>query len=386
MHIKTVCLLLVFIFMFFGCGTKPDEGVEIVEIEGVRHVINPNTPLKGTILLDLEKTFEIDPYEQEEVALKVVRYQRDTDGEILMFDPNQAEVHRFSGKGEYLGNLVRSGQGPGEFTRAQGLKAYFLNGQIWATSLFKIARFDKQGNLLEDKKLPLGAFHVIDVLVDESHYIALNSETTDEGRKRSVVLVDFSGEERSEEVEFYGTIQEWMITDPVQNRSFGASGITPGILYAFNKSTKCLAVGLNMDYQITVKDLQGQTLYVVERPIQHVHLSIEDKKKLINWDPEVEFKKWQLSVYPDTMAAIREITALPRGYTAVARITGPGETELDVFDPDGQYVYILKTEPGISLDRAEFYDFGFGKLEEQEDLWVYVEYRINNLPEIFKND
>ncbi len=190
-----------------------------------------------------EKTFEIDPYEQEEVALKVVRYQRDTDGEILIFDPNQAEVHRFSGKGEYLGNLVRSGQGPGEFTRAQGLKAYFLNGQIWATSLFKIARFDKQGNLLEDKKLPLGAFHVIDVLVDESHYIALNSERTDEGRKRSVVLVDF-----------YGTIQEWMISDPVQNRSFGATGATPEILYAFNKSTKWVAVGLNMEYKITVKD------------------------------------------------------------------------------------------------------------------------------------
>ena len=375
--------LLILMLIFSGCGEKAEKAVEIVEIEGVRHVKNPDNPLKGTILLDLEKTLEIDPYEPEEVALKVVRYQRDVDGEILLFDPNQAEVHRFSGKGEYLGNLVRAGQGPGEFTTFQGLKAYFLNDQIWATSLFKVAKFDKQGNLLEDKKLPAGAFHVIDVLVDESHYIALSSERTEEGSKRSVVLVDFSGEKRFEKVEYYSTIQEWTITDPVLNRSFNASGVTPEVLYAFNRDTKTVAAGLNMDYQVIVKDLQGETLYVIERPMQPVHLDTEDKKSLIKWDPNVEFKKWQLSAFPNTMAAIMEIKALPRGYTAVSRIAGPFEVEVDIFDPEGKYVYILKTDPDVSLSGAEFYDFGFGKLEERDDLYVYVEYRIKNLPEIF---
>ena len=83
------------------------------------------------------------------------------------------------------------------------------------------------------------------------------------------------------------------------------------------------------------------------------------------------------------MAAIKEIKALPNGYMAVSRITGPDETEVDVFDPDGKYVYILKTEQDVSLDKAEYYDFGFGELEERDDLYVYVEYRIKNLPEIF---
>lgn len=386
MYKKMLYPLFILIFTFFSCGKKAEKSVQIVEIEGIRHVINPGAPLKGTVLLDLEKTLEIDPYEHEDVALKVVRYQRDMDGEILMFDPNLAEVHRFSGDGKYLGNLVRAGQGPGEFTKFQGLKAYFLNGQIWATSLFKVARFDKQGNLLEDKKLPLGAFHVIEVLVDENHYIAMNSERSDEGQKRSVVLVDFSGEERRTQVEYYGTVQEWMINDPVQNRSFGLTGITPEILYAYNKATESVAVGLNMEYKITVKDLWGQTLHVIERPVQAVHLSIEDKKKLIKWEPDNEFMKWQLSVLPDTMAAIQEIKALPQGYLAVSRITGPGEAEVDVFDPDGKYMYILKTEQGVSLKGAEYYDFGFGKLEERDDLSVYVEYRIKNLPEIFRKN
>lgn len=233
--IKISYPLFILIFTFFGCGKKAEKRVQIVEIEGVRHVINPGTPLKGTILLDLEMTLEIDPYEQEDVALKVVRTQRDRDGEILMFDPNLAEVHRFRGDGEYLGNLVRAGQGPGEFTKFQGLKAHFLNGQIWATSLFKIAKFDKQGNLSEDKKLPLGAFYVIDVLVDDSHYIAQNVKTEKEGQLRSIILVDFSGEERRTQVEYYGTVQEWMIVDPAQNRSFGLTGILKNGSFPFSR-------------------------------------------------------------------------------------------------------------------------------------------------------
>lgn len=371
------------ILFFSGCGKKPDERAAIIEVEGIRHVLNPGTPLKGTIILNLEKTLEIDPYEHEEVGLKLIQFQKDRDGEIIMFDPNLAEAHRFSGNGEYLGNLVRAGQGPGEFTTFQGFQAYFVDGQIWATSLFKTARFDKQGTLLEDKKLGAGVFHVIEVLVDASHYIAQDIKTGEEGERRSVVLVDFSGQERRKKVEYFSALQEWAITDPASRRAFSDPRVTPEILYAFNKASGSVAVGLNMEYKITVENLQGQIQYVIERPAEPVHLGLEDKKKMIRWKPENEFQEWQLSVFPSTAAVIRAITALPKGYLAVSRVTGPDETEVDVFDPEGNYVYILKTEGGISLDRARFYDFGFGKLEERNDLYVYVEYRIRNLPEIF---
>ena len=184
-----------------------------------------------------------------------------------------------------------------------------------------------------------------------------------------------------------GRDQSFWSTFPVKKgRTFNASGVTPEILYAFNEDTKNIAVGLNMEYKIAVKNLQGQTQYVIERPMQHVHLNIEDKKKLIKWDPSIDFKKWQLSVFPDNMAAMKGIYSLPNGYLAVSRISSPDETEIDVFDPEGKYIYILKTEQGVSLDGAEFYDFGFGKLEERDDLSIYVEYKIKNLPEIFRDN
>jgi hypothetical protein len=56
-----------------------------------------------------------------------------------------------------------------------------------------------------------------------------------------------------------------------------------------------------------------------------------------------------------------------------------------VYDPEGKYVYIIKAPEDISLDRLAFYEFGFGIQEERDEMPVYMEYRIKNLPEIFGN-
>jgi len=91
-----------------------------------------------------------------------------------------------------------------------------------------------------------------------------------------------------------------------------------------------------------------------------------------------------LSVYPDTLVSIKQLKILPGGYLAVYRISGPKVIEIDVFDNEGKYLYVLKPPAGISLENAEFYDFGFATMEMTEDEFqVYVEYKITNLPDIF---
>jgi len=90
-----------------------------------------------------------------------------------------------------------------------------------------------------------------------------------------------------------------------------------------------------------------------------------------------------LDAYPDTIVAIKSVKALPRGYLAVYRVTGAKMFEIDVYDPEGKFVYILKVPDEISMEDAIFYDFGFATLENRDDFRFYVEYRIINLPEIF---
>lgn len=58
----------------------------------------------------------------------------------------------------------------------------------------------------------------------------------------------------------------------------------------------------------------------------------------------------------------------------------------DVFDPEGKYTYVIKEPEGISLEQVQFYSDGFAKIETTEDgFQIYVEYKIKNLPEIFRN-
>jgi len=378
-------IALILLLILVGCKGEKKDQVQINVIDGIRHIMNPQAPLKGTILLEVEKTLEINPYEHEEVGMRFFYSARDKDGEITLFDSNNAEAHRFNENGEYLGNLIRIGQGPGEFQKFHGLQIYFLNNMIWATSTIKIAKFDKEGNLIDEKKLLSRAFGYIMTLVDENRYIARKSEWTDQGQLREIILVNFSGEESRMEAKYFNATEEWLIEDRENRRAFNDLWATPSIKYDYNPYTQTIAVGLNKEYKITVKDLQGNTLYIIERPYQRVNLSLEEKKKITDWKPDSDFHKWKLSMYPDTLAAIKDIKTLPKGYLAVYRISGAGNFEIDVYDPEGKYVYIIKAPEDISLERPAFYEFGFGIQEERDEMPVYLEYRIKNLPEIFGN-
>ena len=71
---------------------------------------------------------------------------------------------------------------------------------------------------------------------------------------------------------------------------------------------------------------------------------------------------------------------------AVYRVSGVKICEVDVFDQEGRFVYIMKAPEEVSLEGAKFYNFGFAIKETQEDgLEVYAEYKIKNLPDIFRN-
>ncbi len=67
----------------------------------------------------------------------------------------------------------------------------------------------------------------------------------------------------------------------------------------------------------------------------------------------------------------------------VYRVIGLKRTELDVFDSDGRYLYVLLTPVDLRTSWLRFFSTGFGTIEQDGDYSVYREYRIKNLPEIF---
>jgi len=162
-----IFILILWLFVYLGCGGNGNrEGIEINNIDGVVHIRNPGKPLKGIVLLGIEKYLEINPYQFEEVGLRGFYFVRDTDGEVILFNSNITEAQRFNHEGEYLGSLVRKGQGPGEFPDRSGFKVCFMNKQIWATGNLKLAKYGKDGRFLSEKKLGYRP----EVLVDDNRF------------------------------------------------------------------------------------------------------------------------------------------------------------------------------------------------------------------------
>ena len=374
--LSTVLFLFVFI-MLVSCGKQKAEWKgTIEEVDGVTVVKNPEIPIKGTIILEVEKILEINPYDHQDIGIQIWSSAKDKDGEVILYDLNKPEAYRFSSKGEYIGSLIREGQGPGEFQPFHSLKIFFINNQIWATSVMKLAKFDKKGEFLEEQKLNASP----DFFVDESRYITLKRQWSKEGQSGRVTLVNLA---TKEDIVFFEAIREWIIRKGTS--AFNDSWATPSIHYAFCPFSDRVFVALNEEYKIFVYDLEGKVIQIIERPYKYVKVNLEDKKKLLPWAAKEESWKWALSAYPDTLAAVRDLAVLPKGYLAVFRIVGPKKFEIDVYGLDGKLVYILKLPEGITLESAKFYDFGFAIKETKEDgLEVYAEYKIKNLPDIFK--
>ena len=150
---RQVLFLVLILILFSHCQTERTKVERIME-DGVLHIKNPESPRKGTIALELEKIREIDPYRHEEVGMSLVFSERGETGEVILFDPQKAEAHRFNPEGEYLGNFIRIGQGPGEFQEYHGVHPNFIDGKILVTSSIKMAWFTKEGEYLYALQVP----------------------------------------------------------------------------------------------------------------------------------------------------------------------------------------------------------------------------------------
>jgi len=371
----SVVLFLSVFMMLVSCKKQKAEWKgTIEEKDGVTVVKNPEFPIKGTIILEVEKTLEINPYDHHDIGIRNFSSAKDKDGEVILFDSNKAEAHLFNSKGEYIGSLIRRGQGPGEFQQFQGLRIFFLNNQIWATSMVKLAKFDKKGEFLEEQRLDRSPYF----FVDESRYLTLKRQWKEEGQLRRVTLVNLA---TNKDIVFFEAVREWLIRKGTG--AFNDSWATPSIYYAFCPFNDRVFTALNEEYNIYVYDLEGKMIQIIERPHQKVRVNTKDKELLMDWALRNESSRWIIDAYPDTLAAIRDLAVLPKGYLAVYRIVGPKKFEIDVYEPDGKYVYILKLPEEATLERAKFYDFGFTTQMTRDDFPVYCEYTIKNVPEIF---
>ena len=258
-----LCPILIILFTLFGCGKKAKDRIRIVMIEGIKHVQNPENPIKGIVHLDVEKVFEINPYQYEEVSLKFVRFIRGADGTVILFDGNSSnvEAHIVSSDREYLGRFLRLGQGPGEFPQFSGLRFYLKSDEIIVSGGRKLAIFDKSGNFIAENKMEFS----LDIFLDIDRYFIYETRGQLEDRHEKIILKERIGEESSDfkDTLFFEAKNVGMIYTATV--AFADSWATPRIAYSLDHKEQRFYVALNTEYKNFVKNLKGKILHVIEK-------------------------------------------------------------------------------------------------------------------------
>jgi hypothetical protein len=378
-------LLFFTLFLVFISEDCKKRGITTEIIDGVKHVHNPAEPLKGTIDLEVEETLRIDLADQQAEDLFVfLRFWKGPRGNVYLYDWTKKRVQVFDAEGEYLGAFGRIGQGPGEFPQYSSFSLSFTKeGEIWAIGGGKIARFDMERNFLGEIKPFVG--HSSTMFLDEERYLAERSHWEGEGRdSHRWTIISYMDRRLKDPDKILFDYQKAKDVGMIQkgNSAFSDYWATPNLYWFYDGYKKRVFTVLNTEYKISAHDLSGENFFVFDKAHKNVSPSPEELEAFLKEDRK---NAWKLifDLYPDELCAIRNIKCLPKGYVAVYVITGLGTFNIDVYDPEGRFLYVLNPPQGISLEHAEFSDFGLALREEKEDRDVYVEYRVKNLPEIF---
>jgi hypothetical protein len=368
------------IILLAAAVVAAQEKTEFKTIDGVPHALNPAKPLKGTITLEVERTRTINPYDQPDVSLRMTLFSRDAAGNVMLYDPNGAEGHRFDASDKYLGLVTKKGQGPGEFSPMQVYRALFIDPGIWVFGGMKVAHFDDSGTLLKERTLKNRFYGP----VDAGHFFTETvSWDSQKKQARTLKLAAFDMEGAESTVDLLSAENIGMIMNPNGQGGIGEGWATPNFYYTADPERQRIFYGLNQEYKIRVKDYAGKDLLVIERPCERVKIGRKDIEVLVPFAAKEERLKWVFSAFPDRLAAIKEIRSLPKSYLGVFRITGANKIELDIFDGEGRYIYAVIVPPDVRTDYLKFFPTGYGTIEQDGDYYVYREYRIKNLPEVF---
>jgi hypothetical protein len=357
------CLIVAGIFLYAA-----QEKVEVKIVDGVTHILNPAKPLKGTVKLEVERTRTINPYDQPDVGLRMVYFCRDTAGQVVLYDPNGAEAHRFAPDGTYLGLLTKKGQGPGEFSPMQGYYVNFYEPDIWVFGGTKAARFDGQGRFVKDKVLSKRYY----AGVEANRFLTVDSRRNEKKDQSSTLkLIEFSMDGEEKAVDLLQAENIGMIRNPNGQGGFGEGWGTPNFYYAADPGNKRILCGLNTEYKIQVKDYTGKNVLVIQKAYDPIKAKRADVERMMSWALKNESSKWMIAAYPDRFIAITNIRLLPKGYLAVFRVSGPGKFEIDVFSPKGECLYALIPPTDVKMDKAYFFSSGFATVEQDGDYSVY---------------
>jgi len=271
---------LLVLSLFFALGISAQQKARIVEIDGVRNIQNPGTPAKGVILLDVEKRMGIDPFNNTEVDLKWINSVRMDDGRVILFDVNRSKAYLFSPDGKLLKDLVRNGEGPGEFPAQRVLYVHPVEEHIFITGGRKLAKFDTQGVFIEDLRIDDTTM----TFIDEKTYVTIARDRPNADREipKKAVKKEIHGSGNIiEGPVFKEGLYRDTIRNPENTGGFSDDLSMPSLVYAYDPLLKRIYVVEKAGCSIEAFDLSGKKRFISTTPFNSYKISRKEVEEML---------------------------------------------------------------------------------------------------------
>jgi hypothetical protein len=333
------CAIAFLTALGFGQASPAGWKGTIAVENGVKTIKNPAAPLYGEFAFDLQEELSIggDPTKENYYFPGSALLSVDRDGRFYVADLRNRRVMMYAPSGEFIRQIGRQGQGPGEYAYP-GRVFIDSEGNAMVYSGRELVCFGKDGTFI--KKISIKIFLSQAVLGPGGTLIGRTQPGRGpEGPKHQLVQVGADGEHFKTIVEFRGEFRasQTAIIVHAYSNFLSFTGLSPdSFVYGFPD-----------DYRLVIADAEGKTILAMTKNEKPKSISnrerAETKKSGIYALIGTNDKMLRDEDFPDHRPFFGWIFSDDAGHIYVARTRSILEQdapwEIDVFSKDGFYLY-----------------------------------------------
>lgn len=351
----------------------------IIENEGGLKIIkNPDEPVYKEIRYDLEQIFVLGAEKSENDLFSVIfDVQADAQGNVYVSDIRDRRIKKFSPNGEYLYDIGRIGQGPGEFQGARDIYVDDNTGDIYVADFMKIHQYNQDGvfqNTVSIKRI----FHTFFVGANRSFW-AKTSYMDETGQGEAFEKISQQGQLAKRIYKFSP-----QITESSKPSGEGTVTVVSGPKHGYEQELIVSKIddmtflwALSNEYKLNVVNNEGELLLRILKQESPEKFSGKEKDKILSKFNDNARKIVKLPPYKPFF---KKIISDDEGRIYVQRTSSPlsekEEYVYEIFSKNGYFLYQSRfSEEPVVIKNGLLY----ATVQDPETEIQYVKvYRIKN--------
>jgi hypothetical protein len=353
-----ICFLVSLAFLLANQDKYPQWKGTIENENGVKVINNPEDPHYGEIKFDLEEIFMLGAEKSENDLFSVIfDVQADARGNVYVSDIRERRIKKFSSKGEYLYDIGRIGQGPGEFQGARNIYVDDNTGDIYVADFMKVHRYNQNG--VFQKTVSINRiFHTFFVGADRSFW-AKTSYMDETGQGEAFEKISPQGQLAKRIYKFSP-----QITESSKPSGEGTVTVVSGPKHGYEQELivskidgKTFLWALSNEYEMNMVDFEGNLLFKIKKQESPEKFSEKEKDKILSKFNDNARKIVKLPPYKPFF---KKIISDDEGRIYVQRTSSPlsekEEYVYDIFSKNGYFLYQSRfSEEPVVIKNALLY-------------------------------